>query len=147
MFVTASRLHAVRYKLAMDKYIKERGYDIKALVAFSGIVKDNEEEFTGISTNKEVAADITESNLPIIFNKDDFKFLIVAEKYQTGFDKPKLCAMYVDKKLDGVKTVQTLSRLNRTYSNKNTFILDFQNSTENIQEAYKPYFEATILIK
>ena len=147
MVVTASRLHAVRYKLAMDKYIKERGYNIKALVAFSGIVKDNEEEFTEISMNKGVAADITESNLPIIFNKDDFKFLIVAEKYQTGFDQPKLCAMYVDKKLDGVKTVQTLSRLNGTYSNKNTFILDFQNSTENIQEAYKPYFEATNIDK
>lgn len=89
--------------------------------------------------NQEVAPDINESNLPNIFDKNDFKILIVAEKYQTGFDQPKLCAMYVDKKLDGVKTVQTLSRLNRTYPNKQTFILDFQNSIEDIQNAYKPY--------
>ncbi|MBU3135581.1 DEAD/DEAH box helicase family protein [Clostridium gasigenes] len=143
MVVTASRLHAVRYKLAIDKYIKEKGYNIKALVAFSGAVKDDDNEFTELSMNKEVAPDISESNLPMIFNKDDFKILIVAEKYQTGFDQPKLCAMYVDKKLDGVKTVQTLSRLNRTYANKNTFILDFQNDVETIQESYKPYFEMT----
>ncbi|MEG1255531.1 type I restriction endonuclease [Clostridium sp.] len=143
MIVTGSRLHAVRYKLAIDKYIKERGYNMKALVAFSGTVTDGEEEFTEVSMNKEVAPDITETNLPKIFDKDDFRILIVAEKYQTGFDQPKLCTMYVDKKLDGVKTVQTLSRLNRTYPNKNTFILDFQNSVEDIQEAYKPYFEVT----
>lgn len=147
MVVTASRLHAVRYKLAIDKYIKEKGYSIKALVAFSGAVKDDDNEFTELSMNKEVAPDITESNLPMIFNKDDFKILIVAEKYQTGFDQPKLCAMYVDKKLDGVKTVQTLSRLNRTYANKNTFILDFQNDVETIQESYKPYFEMTNIDK
>ena len=146
MVVTSSRLHAVRYKLAIDKYIKEKGYNIKALVAFSGTVNDNA-EFTEISMNKEVAPEITESNLPMIFNKDDFKLLIVAEKYQTGFDQPKLCAMYVDKKLDGVKTVQTLSRLNRTYLNKNTFILDFQNEVETIQESYKPYFEMTNIDK
>lgn len=143
MVVTASRLHAVRYKLAIDKYIKEKGYNIKALVAFSGAVKDDDNEFTELSMNKAVAPDISETNLPMIFNKDNFKILIVAEKYQTGFDQPKLCAMYVDKKLDGVKTVQTLSRLNRTYANKNTFILDFQNDVETIQESYKPYFEMT----
>ncbi len=83
----------------------------------------------------------SDSNLPNIFEKNEFKLLIVAEKYQTGFDQPKLCAMYVDKKLDSVKTVQTLSRLNRTYPNKQTFVLDFQNSVEDIQDAYKPYFE------
>ncbi|NOW04748.1 type I restriction endonuclease subunit R [Clostridium beijerinckii] len=147
MVVTASRLHAVRYKIAIDKYIKEKGYNIKALVAFSGTVKDGEEEFTEVEMNRIVAADITDSNLPNIFDKNDFKILIVAEKYQTGFDQPKLCAMYVDKKLDGVKTVQTLSRLNRTYPSKQTFVLDFQNSTEDIQEAYKPYFEATNIDK
>lgn len=147
MVVTASRLHAVRYKLAIDKYIKEKGYNIKALVAFSGTVKDEDEEYTEVSMNREVASDITETNLPTIFNKNDFKLLIVAEKYQTGFDQPKLCAMYVDKKLDGVKTVQTLSRLNRTYPEKQTFILDFQNSVEDIQEAYKPYFEMTNIDK
>ncbi len=147
MVVTASRLHAVRYKLAIDKYIREKGYNIKALVAFSGTVKDEEEEYTEVSMNKEVAPDITETNLPTIFDKNEFKLLIVAEKYQTGFDQPKLCAMYVDKKLDGVKTVQTLSRLNRTYPEKQTFILDFQNSVEDIQEAYKPYFEMTNIDK
>ena len=141
MVVTASRLHAVRYKLAIDRYISEKGYNIKALVAFSGTVNDEGEEYTEVSMNKGVAPDITETNLPNIFDKDEFKILIVAEKYQTGFDQPKLCAMYVDKKLDGVKTVQTLSRLNRTYPNKQTFILDFQNSVEDIQNAYEPYFE------
>ncbi len=147
MVVTASRLHAVRYKLAIDRYIREKGYNIKALVAFSGTVKDEGEEYTEVSMNKEVAPDITENNLPNTFEKDKFKILIVAEKYQTGFDQPKLCAMYVDKKLDGVKTVQTLSRLNRTYPDKQTFILDFQNSVEDIQEAYKPYFEMTNIDK
>ncbi len=190
MIVTSSRLHAVRYKLAVDQYIKEKGYDFKALVAFSGTVNDDDVEYTEVGMNSDAAKDINESNLPSIFDRDEFKILIVADKYQTGFDdddveytevgmnsdaakdinesnlpsifdrdefkilivadkyqtgfdQPKLCAMYVDKKLDGVKTVQTLSRLNRTYPNKRTFILDFQNSVEDIQEAYKPYFEMT----
>lgn len=147
MIVTASRLHAVRYKLAIDKYIKEKGYNIKALVAFSGTVADEGEEFAEVSMNKEAASDITETNLPKIFDKEEFKILIVAEKYQTGFDQPKLCVMYVDKKLDGVKTVQTLSRLNRIYPNKQTFILDFQNDVEDIQAAYAPYFEMTNIDK
>ncbi|MFD3156748.1 type I restriction endonuclease subunit R [Haloimpatiens sp. FM7330] len=147
MLVTSSRLHAVRYKIAIDKYIKEKGYNIKALVAFSGTVNDEGEEYTEVSMNKEVASDITETNLTNIFDKDEFKILIVADKYQTGFDQPKLCVMYVDKKLDGVKTVQTLSRLNRIYPDKQTFILDFQNSVEDIREAYKPYFEMTNIDK
>lgn len=147
MVVTASRLHAVMYKLAIDQYIKEKAYNMKALVSFSGTVKHEDEEHTEVSMNKEVAPDITDTNLPNIFDKNDFKILIVAEKYQTGFDQPKLCAMYVDKKLDGVKTVQTLSRLNRTYANKQTFILDFQNSVEDIKNAYKPYFEMTNIDK
>ena len=149
MVVTASRLHAVKYKLAIDKYIQEKGYNIKTLVAFSGTVKDDDMdiEYTEVEMNKKDAPDIKESNLPEIFDKDEFKILIVAEKYQTGFDQPKLCAMYVDKKLDGVKTVQTLSRLNRTYPNKQTFVLDFQNSVEDIQKAYKPYFEMTNIDK
>ncbi|MEI3235379.1 MAG: hypothetical protein V8S33_13645 [Intestinibacter bartlettii] len=111
MVVTASRLHAVMYKQAIDQYIKEKGYNIKSLVAFSGTVKHEDEEYTEVSMNQEVAPDINESNLPNIFDKNDFKILIVAEKYQTGFDQPKLCAMYVDKKLDGVKTAQTLRYL------------------------------------
>lgn len=143
MIVTASRLHAVRYKLAIDQYLKEKGYPIKALVAFSGTVKDEDNEYTEVAMNDGVK----EIDLPRTFEKDIYRLLIVAEKYQTGFDQPKLCAMYVDKKLDGVKTVQTLSRLNRTYRDKQTFILDFQNSTEDIQKAYEPYFEATEIDK
>lgn len=141
MLVTSSRLHAVKYKLAVDKYIKEKGYLLKALVAFSGTVTDeNDIEYTEPQMNG-----IKESELPDTFDKDDFyRLLIVAEKYQTGFDQPKLCAMYVDKKLDGVKAVQTLSRLNRTYPGKdNTFILDFFNSTEDIQDSFAPYFQQT----
>jgi type I restriction enzyme R subunit len=140
MIVTGSRLHAVRYKLAFDEYIKEKGYNIKSLVAFSGIVKDDDIEYTEESMNG-----IKSSELPDTFDKDDlYKILIVAEKYQTGFDQPKLCVMYVDKKLDGVKAVQTLSRLNRTYPGKtNTFILDFFNSTEDIQNAFAPYYQKT----
>lgn len=145
MVVTSSRLHAVRYKLAIDKYIKEKGYDIKTLVAFSGKVNDDDNEYTEENMNNLP----NETDIAKAFDneKHKHKLLIVAEKYQTGFDQPKLCAMYVDKKLDGVKTVQTLSRLNRTYANKNTFILDFQNSVEDIQEAYKPYFEVTNIDK
>jgi len=140
MVVTGSRLHAVRYKQAIDEYIKEKKYPIKALVAFSGTVKIDDEEYSEATMNG-----IKETGLTEVFDKDDnTKFLIVAEKYQTGFDQPKLCAMYVDKNLEGVKAVQTLSRLNRTYPEKdNTFILDFFNDTEKITESFAPYFQAT----
>jgi type I restriction enzyme R subunit len=140
MIVTASRLHAVRYKLALDEYVKEKGYKIKSLVAFSGAVKDEDTEYTEEGMNG-----IKQGELPAFFDKeDDYRILIVADKYQTGFDQPKLCAMYVDKKLTGIKAVQTLSRLNRTYSGKDsTFILDFFNKTSEIIEAFSPYFERT----
>lgn len=140
MIVTSSRLHAVRYKLAFDEYVKEKGYNIKSLIAFSGTVKDEDIEYTEEGMNG-----IKQGELPEIFDKeDDYKILIVADKYQTGFDQPKLCAMYVDKKLDGVKAVQTLSRLNRIYNGKdNIFVLDFFNGTEEIVEAFAPYFEST----
>lgn len=140
MIVTASRLHAVKYKLAIDKYLKEKGYNIKSLVAFSGTVKDEDIEYSEEGMNG-----IKQGELPEIFDTDNScKFLIVAEKYQTGFDQPKLCAMYVDKKLDGVKAVQTLSRLNRTTPKKDsTFILDFFNSTTEITDSFAPYFEST----
>lgn len=126
--------------MAIDEYIKEKGYKIKSLVAFSGTVSDDDVDYTEEGMNG-----IKGGELPETFDKnDDIKILIVAEKYQTGFDQPKLCAMYVDKMLDGVKAVQTLSRLNRTTVGKdNTFILDFYNSTEDIVNSFAPYYEQT----
>ena len=140
MLVTRSRLHAVRYKLAFDKYLKERGYNtLKALVAFSGTVKDGGLDYTEAGMNG-----FSEKELPERFDTDEYQFLIVAEKYQTGFDQPLLHTMYVDKKLQGLQAVQTLSRLNRTCSGKeDTFILDFVNEAEEIQEAFRPYYEKT----
>ncbi len=141
MIVTKSRLHAVRYKLAFDKYLAEKGYGHKALVAFSGTVKDDGKEFTEAGMNH-----IPEKQTAEEFKKDEFKFLIVAEKFQTGFDQPLLAAMYVDKKLSGVNAVQTLSRLNRTASGKEeVFVLDFVNDIDQIKESFQPYYTTTIL--
>ena len=142
MVVTSSRLHAVRYKLAFDEYIKKKGYkDMKTLVAFSGTVKDNGVDYTESDMNK-----FKESELPDRFATDEYQVLLVAEKYQTGFDQPLLHTMYVDKKLSGIKAVQTLSRLNRTCGGKDdTFILDFVNKAEDIQKAFKPYYQSTIV--
>ena len=150
MAVTRSRLHAVRYKQAFDKYIADHGYtDIKALVAFSGTVYDPDEvntegkpqEYTETSMNQ-----FNEKELPNRFDTDEYQVLVVAEKYQTGFDQPLLHTMYVDKPLSGLKAVQTLSRLNRTTGGKvDTFILDFANSVEDIKESFKPYFEQTAI--
>jgi type I restriction enzyme, R subunit len=140
MVVTGSREHAVRYKQEFDKYLAEKGYDdIKALVAFSGTVAlDTGDEYTEVGMNN----GLRESQLPKEFAKDLYQVLIVAEKYQTGFDQPLLHTMYVDKRLDGVQAVQTLSRLNRTQAGKeDTFILDFVNEAEDIREAFKPYYE------
>lgn len=142
MVVTSSRLHAVRYKLAFDAYIKKKGYkDLKALVAFSGKVKDRGSEYSETGMNG-----FSEKQLPKKFDSDDYQVLLVAEKYQTGFDQPKLHTMFVDKKLTGLKAVQTLSRLNRTYDGKeDTFILDFVNDPEDIRKAFEPYYEDTVL--
>ena len=143
MVVTKSRLHAVRYKLAFDKYLKEKGFTHRALVAFSGTVKDIDTklEYTEGQMNK-----VPESQTTAEFKRDEVKFLIVAEKYQTGFDEPLLTVMYVDKKLGGVGAVQTLSRLNRTtYGKEETFVLDFVNQTDDIEEAFQPYYTTTIL--
>ena len=143
MVVTDSRLHAVRYKLAFDKYISEKGYtDIKTLVAFSGTVVDpkNGASYTEVSMND----GIKERELPEKFDSLEYQVLLVAEKYQTGFDQPLLHTMYVDKKLTGLHAVQTLSRLNRTCPGKeDTFILDFRNKPEEIYKAFKPYYEDT----
>ena len=141
--MTGSRLHAVHYKLAIDEYIAEKGYsDIKTLVAFSGEVVDPDtgKKFTEVGMNN----GIKESELPEKFATEEFQILIVAEKYQTGFDQPLLHTMYVDKRLDGVQAVQTLSRLNRTAPGKtDTFVLDFVNEREDIHKAFKPYYRET----
>lgn len=138
MVVTRSRLHAVRYKHAFDAYIKEKGYtDLGVLVAFSGTVIDQNDQFTESGMNG-----FPESQLPEKFGGGDYQLLIVAEKYQTGFDQPLLHTMFVDKKLKGLKAVQTLSRLNRTCSGKeDTFVLDFENEIGDIEESFAPYYE------
>ena len=146
MVVTSSRLHAVRYKKDFDKYISEKGYKgIKSLVAFSGTVIDPdiaEKEYTEVQMNE----GIKEKELPKQFSSSEYQVLLVAEKYQTGFDQPLLHTMYVDKKLSGIQAVQTLSRLNRTYLGKeDTFVLDFVNNHEDIQEAFQPYYEKTLV--
>jgi type I restriction enzyme, R subunit len=147
MVVTRSRLHAVRYKQAIDEYITKRGYDtglhkIAALVAFSGTVIDPANPT--VSYTEHIMNGFAETQLPKRFARDGYQVLVVAEKYQTGYDQPLLHTMYVDKKLSGVKAVQTLSRLNRTYPSKtDTFVLDFANKAEEIQEAFAPYFELT----
>jgi type I restriction enzyme R subunit len=145
MVVTGSRLEAVRYKQAFDKYIAEKGYAIKTLVAFSGIVEDDkvpEKSYTEVSMN----GGIKEKELPHTFAKADYRVLLVAEKYQTGFDQPLLHTMYVDKRLAGIQAVQTLSRLNRINPLKDeTFVLDFVNDPEEIQEAFRQYYEGSVM--
>ncbi|QUL55693.1 type I restriction endonuclease subunit R [Paenibacillus tritici] len=143
MLVTSSRLHAVRYKLAFDEYIRLHGYsDLKTLVAFSGSVKEEGDEYRETKMN----GGVSEAGLPKEFDKEESRILIVANKYQTGFDQPKLHTMYVDKKLSGVKAVQTLSRLNRYCAGKeSTFVLDFVNEPEEIREAFLPFYKVTVL--
>lgn len=145
MLVTESRWHAVRYKLAFDAYIAQKGYtDVKSLVAFSGTVQDpdiSDETYTEVGMNN----GIKEKELPEVFDTGEYRLLLVADKYQTGFDQPLLHTMYVDKKLSGVQAVQTLSRLNRTATGKDdTFVLDFRNQPEEIFTAFKPYYGETI---
>ncbi|ERI90647.1 type I site-specific deoxyribonuclease, HsdR family [Clostridiales bacterium oral taxon 876 str. F0540] len=149
MVVTASRLHAVRYCEEFKNYIKSKGYnDLDVLVAFSGEVDDNGVPKTEEKMNQYKGNSVKESELKEVFKTDDFHFLIVAEKYQTGFDEPLLHTMFVDKKLSDVKAVQTLSRLNRTCEGKeDTFVLDFVNSAEDIQKAFQPFYESTVLEK
>ena len=145
MVITASRQGAVKYRQAFEDYTKKKGYtDIKALVAFSGKVKlpDDETEYSESSMNG-----FPEDRLTKEFDKDEYQVLLVANKYQTGFDQPKLCAMYVLKKLKGVSAVQTLSRLNRICPpfEKKTFVLDFANTYEDIKAAFAPYYTTTLL--
>jgi type I restriction enzyme R subunit len=142
MVVTRSRLHAVRYQQAFEKYIQAQGYKhIKSLVAFSGTVEDEGESFTETGMNG-----FDESKTPERFGTGEYQVLIVAEKYQTGFDQPLLHTMYVDKLLGGIQAVQTLSRLNRCHPDKkDTCVVDFVNEREDIYKAFKPYFDVTTL--
>lgn len=145
MVITNSRESAVKYRQAFEDYITKKGYNnIRALVAFSGKVtlKDDEKEYTEAGLNG-----FGEDKLVAEFDKDDYKVLLVANKYQTGFDQPKLCAMYILKRLRGVNAVQTLSRLNRICPpyDKKTFILDFVNDYEDIEKAFSKYYTVTFL--
>ena len=147
MIVTRSRLHAVRTRLALDRYLKEKGHPWKALVAFSGTVNDRGESYTESGMNSAGQERVIgERQTAAEFEKREYRFLVVANKFQTGFDQPLLHTMYVDKKLGGVNAVQTLSRLNRTYpGKKGTMVFDFANEPEEIRKAFEPYYETTLL--
>lgn len=137
MVVTSSRRNAVKYKKAFDKYLADTGNPYKAIVAFSGEIDGQ----TEAALNH-----FSSATIPDEFKKSEYRFLIVANKYQTGFDQPLLHTMYVDKKLGGVNAVQTLSRLNRTTAGKkDTFVLDFANDADEIKKSFDPFFETTIL--
>lgn len=143
MVVTSSRQEAVRYQLALKDYVQQMGYnDVHPLVAFSGSVLPDEMIPEEVTENSSLLnAGLNGRDLADAFDTQDFNVMIAANKYQTGFDQPKLCAMYVDKKLQGVDCVQTLSRLNRTFGdNKQTFILDFFNEPQDILDAFLPYY-------
>ena len=147
MVVVASRQEAVRWKLAIDKYIKDRNYGIGTLVAFSGEVKDKDsgpDPFT--ETSHALNLNLRGRDIREAFNTDEFQILLVANKFQTGFDQPLLCGMYVDKRLAGIQAVQTLSRLNRAHPGKDTtYVLDFVNETEDVLKAFKTYYSTAEL--
>jgi type I restriction enzyme R subunit len=142
MVVTRSRLHAVKYRQAIDRYLEAQGYgDIRALVAFSGTVTDE----LGLDHTETQMNGFGEKELPDKFTSETYGILVVAEKYQTGYDQPLLHTMYVDKKLEGVKAVQTLSRLNRIHPGKDeTFVLDFVNDAETIRKGFEPFYRETL---
>lgn len=147
MIVSPSRAHAVRYLFLLREYCQKKGYtDVHPLVAFSGTVKYQGEEYTESKLNSTDDQHISERQLPLFFNSDMYNVLIVADKYQTGFDEPLLHTMFVDKRLRGVKAVQTLSRLNRSCKGKNdTYILDFINTADEIKNSFQPFYEETLL--
>ena len=155
MVVTGSRKEAVRYKLSFDRYIREKGYrHIHAMAAFSGEVEFSEKDLEATDllgekfTENSINPNLKGRDMRTAFDTDDYQVMIVANKFQTGFDQPKLCAMYVDKKLGGVECVQTLSRLNRTYAGKSvsgTFVLDFFNDPDDVLAAFQPYYQVAEL--
>jgi type I restriction enzyme R subunit len=142
MVVVGSRKEAVRWQLAIDKYITDRGYSIRTLVAFSGEVNDPESGPDVFSeTAKTLNPNLRGRDIREAFNTDEYQILLVANKFQTGFDQPLLCGMYVDKRLAGIQAVQTLSRLNRAYPGKETtYVLDFVNDTADVLAAFKTYY-------
>jgi type I restriction enzyme R subunit len=142
MITTSSREAAVRYKLSLDHYLREHNYPYKTLAAFTDSIEIDGRSYTETSINEGIPEDNTAKE----FKKAEYRFLIVAEKYQTGFDEPFLCAMYVDKHLSGVQAVQTLSRLNRTARDKDqVYVLDFVNEVDDIKQAFEPYYTSTII--
>jgi type I restriction enzyme R subunit len=156
MVVVGSRLEAVRWQLAMQKYIQSQKYPISALVAFSGEVVDTEsgpDPFAETSTVPNPGLrgrDIRDAFDNKIDGKEEYQVLLVANKFQTGFDQPLLCGMYVDRRLDGIQAVQTLSRLNRAYTGPygvkdTTFVLDFANDADSILKAFQMYYETATL--
>ena len=147
MVVVGSRVEAVRWQLAIDKCIKDRGFTFRTLVAFSGEVTDHgsgPDPFT--EQSRSLNPNLKGRDIRKAFDTDEYQILLVANKFQTGFDQPLLCGMYVDKRLAGIQAVQTLSRLNRAYPCKDTtFVLDFQNDTEEILAAFKTYYATATL--
>ncbi|MEH8248464.1 MULTISPECIES: type I restriction endonuclease subunit R [Aeromonas] len=143
MVVTSSRMEAVRYKLAFDKYVKANQYrGIRAMVAFSGEIEDEGQTHNERNMNPELHG----RDMRKAFDTSDYQIMLVANKFQTGFDQPKLCAMYVDKKLTGVDCIQTLSRLNRTCPGKETtYVLDFVNDPQEVLEEFQKYYETAAL--
>jgi len=143
MVVTSSRLHAVRYKLAIDKYLREKGHtDTRAMVAFSGKVDD-----AGVDHTESQMNGVPESQTATTFAGPEYGVLVVAEKFQTGYDQPLLHTMFVDKTLTGLNAVQTLSRLNRIHAEKtDTFVLDFRNEPDAITDAFRPWYERTVAV-
>ena len=147
MLVLSSRKEAVRWKFAIDKYIRSKGYSLGTLVAFSGEVNDPESAPEPLSeTSKALNPNLKGRDIRDAFNGEEYHMLLVANKFQTGFDQPLLCGMYVDRRLAGVQAVQTLSRLNRAHPGKDTtYVLDFVNSSEEVLAAFKTYFETAEL--
>ncbi|PZR18338.1 MAG: type I restriction endonuclease subunit R [Archangium gephyra] len=148
MVVVSSRVEAVRWKLAIEKFIKEKRYPIGALVAFSGDVEDVDSGPQAFSEGSQVMnPNLRGRSVRDAFDTGDFQILLVANKFQTGFDQPLLCGMYVDKRLDGIQAVQTLSRLNRAHPGKDTtYIVDFVNDPEAVLASFKTYYETAELV-
>jgi len=147
MVVVSSRLEAVRWQLAIDKYIKSQGYKLATLVAFSGDVNDSASGPDPFTENSTVLnPNLKGRDMREAFGTDEYQILLVANKFQTGFDQPLLCGMYVDKRLAGIQAVQTLSRLNRAYPGKDTtYVLDFVNEPKEVLEAFQTYYETASL--
>ena len=147
MVVVASRVEAVRWQLAMEKYIREHGYKIATVVAFSGEVHDAESGEGGFTeTSRTLNLNLRGRDIREAFATDEYQILLAANKFQTGFDQPLLCGMYVDKRLAGITAVQTLSRLNRAYEGKETYVVDFVNDPEEVLKAFQTYYETAELM-